>query len=161
MSMRSKTRERRLSPLEEVPRHLEDTLVHVSVGQITEKSRAHIETSVGTPGAHIGDGGDGGLASGWVGDLQTLTTVRTVVCLILSLVEGDDEVRVGVRPSTGTETDGEVGGLAGVGDSLLERSRGGVDEASDGENRGDGEEGLDGNHFVVFESSDGKDVPGE
>ncbi len=50
-----------------------------------------------------------------------------------------------------------------MGESLLHRSRSGVDEASDGKDRSDGEEGLDGNHFICFElgSCDGKVVPVE
>ncbi len=95
-------RKRRLVPLEEVPGHLEDTLVHVTVGEVREQRRRHVEGSRSATRALVGDGSDGGLAGGGVGDLQSLTTVTAIVGLVLGLVKSDNEVRVGVGPSAGT-----------------------------------------------------------
>jgi hypothetical protein len=120
-----------------VPRDGEDTLVHVAVGELGEEGRGHVEGAVGAAGALVGDVGLGGVAVLLVGDGEPLAAVGAVLGGVLGRVESDDEVAVRVGPAAGAEADGEVGGLASVGDALLHLLDGGGDDGRSGGNEGD------------------------
>lgn len=133
----------RLRRLLEVPRDREDTRVHVTVVEGTEQGRAHVEVTRRATRAEVDDLGVLDVAGLGVGDLDTLSTVGSAG--VLRGVEGNDVLRVGVGPATSAESDGVVGG--GTGAATLGGS--GLSNAGKGEDSGDREEGLDGNHFEL------------
>jgi hypothetical protein len=142
-------------PLLEVPGDREDTGVQVTVVELAEQGRAHVEGTGSATRAKIDNLGARDGASLGVGDLDVLATVCTV--RVLRGVHSDDHFGVAVGPATSAESDGVVGG--GTGAATLGGS--GLSNAGKGEDSGDREEGLDGNHFecCVCLGFVGKDVP--
>lgn len=153
----------------EVPRDREDSVVHVAVVECGEEGWRHVEVTAAAAGggALVGDVGLDSVAGVLVGNRHPLAAVAAVILLVHVLVEGDNHVAIvgplkpevslrppgGIQdsvthPSAGTETGGEVGRSAGVGDSGLELLSLHWDAKGEGKDREDSEDF--GEHCVLW-----------
>lgn len=106
---------------------------------MVEEGRGQVQVSVVAGGALVLDSRSRGLAVGR--DLDLLAALRTgVTTAVLSAVQGDNVVGVGVPVTTGTETSGVVGG------STTETS---LDGGSGGESGKGGDSDGGEEHFDV------------
>jgi hypothetical protein len=83
--------------LEEVPRRLDDTVTETAGSESLEDGRAEVQLGVTAAGARVDNDSVDRLAVGL--DLDTLTTVVSVVPVVQALANGNDHVGVNRVPT--------------------------------------------------------------
>jgi hypothetical protein len=83
--------------LEEVPRSLDDTVTETAGSESLEDGRAEVQLGVTAAGARVDNDSVDRLAVGL--DLDTLTTVVSVVLVVQALANGNDHVGVNRVPT--------------------------------------------------------------
>lgn len=100
-----------LVPLEEVPRSFDNAVAETTGGESLEDSRAEVQLGVTAAGARVDNDSVDRLAVGL--NLDTLTTVVSVVPVVQALANGNDHVGVNRVPTAVAQADVEPGHSAG------------------------------------------------